>query len=791
MLRNSRGTLVIFVCAAFLLLAAAPAAAQSDTALERIEARANNKPLASLAAAAAQARVRGPKAGPPREAVNFRGEGRPSFGGSGSSAPDAVLQTTPGEGATVIGSGFPGATNNDNGSIIGFLIAPPDTDGSVGANHFVQMINLLTTIYDKSGNIVGDGSFASNAFWEGFGGNCEPYNQGDPIVLYDDQADRWLVSQFAFPDSMGTFSQCVAISADGDPTGAYHRYEFEFDSIGFNDYPKHGIVSDSITMTANLFTKRGRNFSFGGTFLGVMDKAAMYAGLSASLIGFNIGGGEFGFVAGDLDGSGSAPALFATAMSTANVFDIWQMDVDWGTGDASVNKITSIGITPFDADLCLASREACIPQPDGGPALEAMSDRLMHRLQLRDFGGYRTMVSAHAIDVGGGRAGIRWYELRESSGTWTLYQEGTFGPDGDEHRWMPSAAMNAAGDIGIGYLLASTNTYVSTAVTGQSAANSGSGFLDAEEIICAGGAGVQEGTGRSGDYSSTSVDPTNGTFWHTNEVFIDTGNFQWATFVCEFSVGSGGAVNQPPTALFTYDCTDLSCSFDGSGSSDSDGTIASYDWDFGDGFTATGATANYTYGESGIFTVTLTVTDDDSATGTDTQDVTVSDGAENTPPTAAFTYGCDELQCTFTDTSTDSDGTVTAWNWDFGDSNTSTSQNPSHTYGSADTYTVTLTVTDNEGATGSDSQNVTVTEPSSDITLTASGRKVRGVRYVDLAWSGATAANVDIYRNGAPVTTTTNDGAYTDNLGRVSGTYVYKVCEEGTSICSNEATWTF
>ena len=790
MLRNSRCTLVIFVCAAFVLLAAAPAAAQSDTALERMEARANNKPLASLAAAAAQARARGPKAGPPREVMNFRGEGRPSFDGGDPSAPDAVLQTTPGTGATALGTGFPGATNNDNGDLFGFLIAPPDTDGSIGPNHFVQMINLVTTIYDKSGNEVAP-PFPSSAFWTDIGGNCEAYNQGDPIVLYDEVADQWLVSQFAFPDSLGTFSQCVAISATGDPTGAYHRYEFNFDSIGFNDYPKHGIVDGSITMTANLFTKRGRRLTFGGTYLGVMDKAAMYAGQSASLIGFNIGTGEFGFVAGDLDGSGSAPALFATAMSTANAFDIWQIDVDWATEDASVNKIASIDITPFDADLCLASREACIPQPNGGPALEAISDRLMHRLQLRDWGTYRTMVSAHTIDVGGGRAGIRWYEMRESVDGWSLYQEGTFGPDDGEHRFMPSAAMNAAGDIGIGYLVASTSFYVSTAVTGQSAANRGTGFLDAEEVICALGTGVQEDTGRSGDYSSTSVDPTTDNFWHTNEVFVTSGQFQWATFVCEFSVGSGGPVNQPPTASFTYSCTDLECAFDGSGSSDNDGTIESYAWDFGDGGSAVGATANHTFGESGTFTVTLTVTDDDSATGSDSQSVTVSDGA-NQPPTAAFTFSCTDLGCSFDGSgSDDSDGTgtITSYDWTFGDGGTGSGETTSHTYTAGGTYTVELTVTDDGGATGSDSQPVTVTAPSSDITLTASNYKQRGIRYVDLEWSGATTV-VDIYRDGSLITTV-GGSTYTDNLGRVSGTFVYQVCEQGTPTCSNEASVTF
>ncbi len=789
MTRTFSGIVGIVVCVALALAVAAPAAAQNENALERIEARAVNKPLPSLAAAAAQARAKPVTPRPPREIINFRGEGRPAPGG-GPSLPDAVLQTSPGSGAVAIGSGFPGATNDDNGSLLGFLIAPPDTDGSVGPGHFVQMINLLTTIYDKDGNVVAP-SFASNAFWAGIGGNCEAYNQGDPIVLYDDDADRWLVSQFAFPDNMGSFSQCVAISQDGNPTGGWNRYEFSFNGIGFNDYPKHGIVTDSITMTANLFTPRGRSFYFGGTFLGVMDKAAMYAGDPASLIGFNIGTGQFGFVAGDLDGGGLAPALFATAMSTANAFDIWRIAVDWSTENASVSKIASVPITGFDSDLCSASREACIPQPDGGPALEAIADRLMHRLQLRDWGSYRTMVAAHTVDVGGGRAGIRWYELRESGGTWSLYQEGTFGPSDGEHRFMPSAAMNGAGDIGVGYLISSTSTYVSTAVTGQSADASGTGFFDAAEEICAAGSGVQLNTGRSGDYSSTSVDPLGDTFWHTNEVFTNTGSFQWATFVCEFSVGTSEPVNQSPNASFTFDCDNLICSFTDT-STDNDGSIASWSWDFGDNTSSMAQNPGHTYSAGGTYTVTLTVTDDDGATDSEAKSVTVTSASSNTPPTASFTLDCTDLTCSFTDTSTDSDGSVVGWTWSFGDGGTSTVQNPSHTYAAGGTYAVTLTVTDDDGATGSTSDSVTVTEPvTSDIILSAVGRKVRGIRFVDLSWSGATGTDVDIFRDGTKITTTGNDGAYTDNLGRLSGTFVYQVCETDGSACSNTASVTF
>lgn len=171
------------------------------------------------------------------------------------------------------------------------------------------------------------------------------------------------------------------------------------------------------------------------------------------------------------------------------------------------------------------------------------------------------------------------------------------------------------------------------------------------------------------------------------------------------------------------------------------------------------------------------------------------DPPENQPPTADFSFTTDGLTVNFTDESTDSDGSVVAWSWDFGDNNTSTEQNPTHTYDADDTYTVTLTVTDDDDATDVTSQSVTVAAddpPAGDISLSATAYKVRGIQHVDLSWSGATSTNVDVFRNGALVTTTANDGFYTDNIGaRGPGNYTYQVCEEGSSTCSNEATASF
>ncbi|MFO7852023.1 MAG: PKD domain-containing protein [Bacteroidota bacterium] len=170
-----------------------------------------------------------------------------------------------------------------------------------------------------------------------------------------------------------------------------------------------------------------------------------------------------------------------------------------------------------------------------------------------------------------------------------------------------------------------------------------------------------------------------------------------------------------------------------------------------------------------------------------------SGGTVNYSPNADFTYSVDGLTVNFSDESTDSDGSVVSWSWNFGDGSTSTDQNPSHTYAAGGTYQVSLTVTDDDGATGTSSQDVTVSESGGGdgIVLTANGYKIRGMKYVDLTWTGATKA-VDIYRDGAPIETNFDGSSYTDaNLGRGGGTYTYKVCETGTTTCSNDATVVF
>ncbi|THG30797.1 beta strand repeat-containing protein [Naasia lichenicola] len=223
------------------------------------------------------------------------------------------------------------------------------------------------------------------------------------------------------------------------------------------------------------------------------------------------------------------------------------------------------------------------------------------------------------------------------------------------------------------------------------------------------------------------------------------------------SVTGGG--NVAPTANFTSTASGLAVAFNASTSTDTDGTISSYAWTFGDSTSGTGVSPNHTYAAAGSYAVTLTVTDNAGATAVKTAQVVVSTTPTNAAPVASFTSSVSDLTTSVTSTSTDSDGTIAQYAYTFGDGGTASTANASHTYAAAGTYPVTLTVTDNAGSTGTTTSNVTVTAAPTGGTTYATdtfGRTVTGglgTAEVGGAWTlGSSATNYAVNGSTARIT---------------------------------------
>lgn len=255
----------------------------------------------------------------------------------------------------------------------------------------------------------------------------------------------------------------------------------------------------------------------------------------------------------------------------------------------------------------------------------------------------------------------------------------------------------------------------------------------------------------------------------------------------------GGTSNKLPTADFSHSCNGNNCNFTDA-STDSDGTVTGWAWEFGDGSTSTVKSPSHAYTAQGSYTVKLTATDNKGGQGSVTKTITVGGGGNNNPPTASFTRSCVEQNCEFKDGSTDSDGRIAGWNWSFGDGQSSTAQHPSHDYAQAGEYTVSLRVTDDKGASTTTSQTFIVGTPKpKGITLTGTGTLiVSWYGIADISWEGANGANVDVYVDGDLHETTANDGNEQYDVWFPMGPVAFKVCEAGsTTNCSNEVSVPF
>ena len=462
---------------------------------------------------------------------------------------DAALQTAP---ATV--SAITPRTSFDGiGNTAGVL--PPDTNGDVGPSHYIQWVNLSFAIFRKSDGALLYGPANGKTLWQGFGGPCEQRNDGDPIVLYDEIAGRWLMSQFALPNyPLGPYYQCIAISTTGDPTGSWYRYAYSFSKL--NDYPKFGVWPDGYYMTMNQFSC---NFigqcSWAGQGVVAFERAHMLIGATARAVYFDMASDSSlgGMLPADLDGStlppSGAPAYFVQVDDQPDQLQLWHFKMDWANvQNSTFTRKALLATSAFDSNMCNGSRN-CIPQPGTNTKIDAIADRLMYRLQYRNFGTHESLVTNHTVDVGSDRGGVRWYEVRDPGNAPAIYQQGTYAPLDTLNRWMGSAAMDASGNLAIGYSVSNTITYPSIRFSGRLAGDP-LGTLTVAESDLRGGTGSQtHSSGRWGDYSMLAVDPSDGcTFWFTSEYYLGTSSAGWKTSIGSFQLANCGTPPPPPTA---------------------------------------------------------------------------------------------------------------------------------------------------------------------------------------------------------------------------------------------------
>lgn len=519
--------------------------------------------------------------------------------------PDPVLQDYSSSSREManIDKNFDGL-NNTSG------IAPPDTQGDVSNNYYFQMVNLSFRIWDKNGNSV-YGPAANSTLWNGFQGPWTGTNDGDPIVLYDQFADRWIATQFSMPNyPSGPFYELVAVSATNNPTGAWYRYAFEFANMP--DYPKFGVWADGYYFTINQFAPP--NLNFAGGAICVLNRNAMLQGdPNAQMVFFNMGTSFGSLLPADADGSLQPLPGNYIANLGSNALRIWKTNVNWSNPQSSsVSLVSTLTTQPYSYS------GITINQPGTTQTLDPLASRLMYRLQYRKFPTYEAMVTNHTVNANGtGRAGVRWYELRNTGSGWFIYQQGTYAPADGNNRWMASIAMNGNGDIALGYSVSGTNTFPSIRVTGQTASNSGSGIMNISETQILAGTKAQTGVNRWGDYSMMSVDPTNdANFWFTTE--YSNGGWNWKTRIASFNLGTS-TIMAPVADFAANNCNVVT----GSNVQFNDLSInnpTSWQWSFPGGVANSITTQSpvVTYNTPGTYNVALTVS---NAAGTHTKTV--------------------------------------------------------------------------------------------------------------------------------------------------------------------------
>jgi hypothetical protein len=475
----------------------------------------------------------------------------------GPQQPDAAVQAK-------IGGGELPTPSVSFSTVAGTGPTPPDSVGDVGPNHYVVMANTRLAIYSKTGTLL-FGPVSNNTLWAGFGGACQTENAGDPVVLHDQLADRWILTQFTAAGP--NFFNCVAVSTTGDPTGTYFRYAFPT-GVNFPDYPKCGIWPDALYISTREFLPAG---PFAGVGAYAVDRAQLIAGNpAATLISLIVPPGAApyntgdGLLPADMDGTilppAGSPSYWVGSMDLGGPYGapqdaltFWRYHADFVTpANSTFTLASTIPIAAYDTIFpCTPSARACIPQPGTTAKIDILSyrERPLHRLAYRNFGTHESLVTNQSVEAAPGMAGIRWWELRNLATTPTIFQEGTYAPGVTDgvHRWMGSIAMDRAGNMALGFSASDgVSVFPSSRYTGRLAADPLGQMSQGEGVFVAGTGSQTSAGNRWGDYSSMNVDPSDDcTFWYITEYYPATSATAWTLRVGSFKFPSPQCVPSP------------------------------------------------------------------------------------------------------------------------------------------------------------------------------------------------------------------------------------------------------
>jgi len=438
---------------------------------------------------------------------------------------------------------------------------PPDTVGDVGPNHYIQAVNTSIGVYNKTGTRLAAFTFDMFMSQGHFGNLCDTNNFGDPVVLYDTFEDRWVITDFAFKldgggnvvSPPGSF-QCFAVSRTGDPiAGGWNFYSVPI-TDALNDYPKFGIWPDGIYMSANMFGFPATG-SFQGTRVWALNKAQMYAGApNIQVVQFNPPSAEFTLLPSNARlQAGTPPAgspnYLATVFNFTNAISTYKFHVDWNS--ISLSSLTGPFLTIAPANWNNPPNN--VPAQGGNPN-DTLAIRLMMQNQYTNLGGVESLWQSHTVrnPTTAGVSAVRYYQTDVTGGTVAANptQAFTHAPD-TTNRYMPSVAVDRAGDMAIGYSASTAALFPAIRYAGRLAADPVNTLPQTETSLIE-GTGSQTSSTRWGDYSAMSVDPNGCTFWFTNEYYIAVGS-NWQTRVGSFAFPScapvaTGAVSGTVTA---------------------------------------------------------------------------------------------------------------------------------------------------------------------------------------------------------------------------------------------------